>query len=78
MWTARAGFPPGTRAQKNALLAPNHAQRLGAFLCPDRSKGEASPMTEGKDPNRNNRTEMALAWLSMAAVLGLMWWLLAE
>jgi len=33
MWSARAGFPPGTRAQKNALLAPNHAQRLGAFLC---------------------------------------------
>ena len=32
MWSARAGFPPGTRAQKNALLAPNHAQRLGAFL----------------------------------------------
>jgi hypothetical protein len=32
MWFARAGFPPGTRAKKNALLAPNHAQRLGAFL----------------------------------------------
>jgi hypothetical protein len=32
MWFARAGFPPGARAKKNALLAPNHAQRLGAFL----------------------------------------------
>jgi hypothetical protein len=32
MWFARAGFPPGTRAKNNALLAPNHAQRLGAFL----------------------------------------------
>jgi hypothetical protein len=31
MWFVRAGFPPGTRAKKNALLAPNHAQRLGAF-----------------------------------------------
>jgi hypothetical protein len=32
MWFARAGFPPGARAKKNALLAPNHAQRLGAFI----------------------------------------------
>ena len=32
MWFARAGFPPGARAKKNALLAPNHAQRLGAFF----------------------------------------------
>jgi hypothetical protein len=35
MWFARAGFPPGARAKKNALLAPNHAQRLGAFIFGD-------------------------------------------
>jgi hypothetical protein len=34
MWFARAGFPPGTRA-KNALLASNPAQRLGAFFFVD-------------------------------------------
>jgi hypothetical protein len=32
MWFARAGFPPGARAKKTRFWAPNHAQRLGAFL----------------------------------------------